>query len=98
MSVIGVSPSGNRWRPVKRAVPPLFQWHHQASMGQLWTERVGAIGQQPDEEPIHRLFRILKRTGYRAYDDDVTTIASGVAFFVVLAVFPGIAAIVGLYS
>jgi membrane protein len=41
---------------------------------------------------------IHKRTGQRAYDDGVTTIASGVAFFVVLAVFPGIAAIVGLYS
>lgn len=48
--------------------------------------------------PIRWLFRILRRTVRRAYDDDVTTIASGVAFFVVLAVFPGIAAIVGLYS
>jgi len=67
-------------------------------MGQSRTERVGAIGQQPGEAPIHRLFRILKRTGRRAYDDDVTTIASGVAFFVALAVFPGVAAIVGLYS
>jgi membrane protein len=67
-------------------------------MGQSLTERVGAIGQQAHEATIHRLFRILKRTGHRAYDDDVTTIASGVAFFVVLAVFPGIAAIVGLYS
>jgi membrane protein len=67
-------------------------------MGQSLTERVGAIGQQAHEATIHRLFRILRRTGYRAYDDDVTTIASGVAFFVVLAVFPGIAAIVGLYS
>ena len=57
-----------------------------------------AHSRQPDEAPIRALFRILKRTGYRAYDDDVTTIASGVAFFVVLAVFPGIAAIVGLYS
>jgi membrane protein len=50
------------------------------------------------EAPIRWLFRTLIRTGRRAYDDDVTTIASGVAFFVVLAVFPGIAAIVGLYS
>jgi membrane protein len=41
---------------------------------------------------------ILKRTAHRAYDDGITTIASGVAFFAVLAVFPGIAAIVGLYS
>ncbi|GEO13700.1 YihY/virulence factor BrkB family protein [Microvirga aerophila] len=57
-----------------------------------------AHSRQPDEALIRALFRILKRTGYRAYDDDVTTIASGVAFFVVLAVFPGIAAIVGLYS
>jgi membrane protein len=56
------------------------------------------MGQQPGEAPIHVLFRILKRAGSRAYDDGVTTIASGVAFFVVLAVFPGIAAIVGLYS
>jgi membrane protein len=56
------------------------------------------MGQQPGEAPIHRLFRILMRTGQRAYEDDVTTIASGVAFFVALAVFPGIAAIVGLYS
>jgi membrane protein len=57
-----------------------------------------AHSRQPDEAPIRALFHILKRTGYRAYDNDVTTIASGVAFFVVLAVFPGIAAIVGLYS
>jgi len=56
------------------------------------------MGQQAGEASIRWLFRILKRTGYRAYADDVTTIASGVAFFVVLAVFPGIAAIVGLYS
>ena len=47
---------------------------------------------------ISNLFRILKRSGYRAYEDGVTTIASGVAFFVVLAAFPGIAAIVGLYG
>ncbi|SCY78042.1 YihY/virulence factor BrkB family protein [Microvirga guangxiensis] len=53
---------------------------------------------QSGEAPIHHLSRILKRTAYRAYDDDITTIASGVAFFVALAVFPGIAAIVGLYS
>jgi membrane protein len=56
------------------------------------------MGQQPGEAPIHSLFRILKRTGSRAYDDGVTTIASGVAFFSVLAVFPGVAAIVGFYS
>lgn len=67
-------------------------------MGQLQTERVGAIGQHPREAPIHRLIHIFQRAGYRAYDDGVTTLASGVAFFVVLAVFPGIAAIVGLYS
>jgi membrane protein len=67
-------------------------------MGHSRTERVGTMGQQPGEAPIHGLFRILKRTGHRAYDDGITTIASGVAFFVVLAVFPGIAAIVGLYS
>ena len=56
------------------------------------------MGQQPGEAPIHRLIRILKRTGHRTNDDGVTTIASGVAFFVVLAVFLGISAIVGLYS
>jgi membrane protein len=61
------------------------------------TERVGATGQLRGEALIH-LYRILRRTGHRAYDDDIATIASGVAFFVVLAVFPGIAAIVGLYS
>jgi membrane protein len=70
----------------------------EASLSQSLTERVDAIDQQPGEAPIHRLFRILMRTRYPAYDDDVTTIASGVAFFVALAVFPGIAAIVGLYS
>jgi membrane protein len=70
----------------------------QASLDQSRTGRVGAIGQQPGEAPIHRLLQILKRTGHRAYHDGITTIASGVAFFVVLAVFPGIAAIVGLYS
>jgi membrane protein len=38
------------------------------------------------------------RTGQRAYRDGVTTIASGIAFFVVLAAFPGIGAVVALYS
>lgn len=42
--------------------------------------------------------RILTRTGRRSYDDGVATIASGVAFFVVLAIFPGIAAVVALYG
>lgn len=42
--------------------------------------------------------RILTRTGRRAYENGVTTIASGVAFFVVLAVFPGIAAVLALYG
>jgi membrane protein len=56
------------------------------------------MNQEAGKASIRWLFRILKRTGYRAYADDVTTIASGVAFFVVLAVFPGIAAIVGLYG
>ncbi len=56
------------------------------------------MSQQPGGAPIHHLFRILKRAGHRAYDDDIATIASGVAFFVVLAVFPGVTAIVGLYS
>jgi membrane protein len=45
-----------------------------------------------------RWLRILTQTARRAFDDGVTTIASGVAFFVVLAVFPGTAAIVALYS
>jgi membrane protein len=45
-----------------------------------------------------RWFRILTRTAHRAFADGFTTIASGVAFFVVLAIFPGIAAIVALYS
>lgn len=45
-----------------------------------------------------RWLRILTQTAHRAFDDGVTTIASGVAFFVVLAVFPGTAAIVALYS
>src|SRR5919112_1924801 len=67
-------------------------------VAQVWTERVGILGQEPGEGPIRWLFRILRHTGRRAYNDGVTTIASGVAFFVVLAVFPGIAAIVGLYS
>ena len=58
----------------------------------------GATDRQPGEAPIHGLIRILERTGHRAYDDGITTTASGVAFFVVLAVFPGISAIVGLYS
>lgn len=56
------------------------------------------MAHQPSEAPVRRLLRVLRRAGHRAYDDDITTIASGVAFFVVLAVFPGIAAIVGLYS
>ncbi|MDQ6704116.1 MAG: YihY/virulence factor BrkB family protein [Pseudomonadota bacterium] len=34
----------------------------------------------------------------RAYRDRVTMVAAGVAFFVLLAIFPGIAAIVSLYS
>ena len=41
---------------------------------------------------------ILWRAGREAVRDRVTTIASGVAFFVVLAVFPGIAALVSLYG
>lgn len=34
----------------------------------------------------------------KAYDDRVTTIAAGVAFFIVLATFPGIAALVSVYG
>jgi membrane protein len=38
------------------------------------------------------------RAARRSYEHDVPTTASGVAFFVVLAIFPGVAAVVALYS
>ena len=47
---------------------------------------------------VKELIDAVWHAGRNAYRDRVTTIAAGVAFFILLATFPGIAALVSLYS
>jgi hypothetical protein len=47
---------------------------------------------------LRNLIGIAWHACQRAYRDRVTMVAAGVAFFVLLAIFPGIAAVVSLYS
>lgn len=47
---------------------------------------------------VRELTSVVLHAGRRAHGDRVTTIAAGVAFFVLLATFPGIATVVSLYS
>jgi len=47
---------------------------------------------------MKKLIRIVWLACRKAYRDHVSALAAGVAFFVILAIFPGVAALVSLYS
>ena len=58
----------------------------------------GREANSPGEIPPRGWADILKRVFWAISDNRILTTSGGVAFFVVLAVFPGIAAIVSLYG
>lgn len=50
------------------------------------------------DPPVRGWFSVLKHLYYRFSDDRVTTVAGGVTFFSLLAIFPAIAALVSIYG
>lgn len=50
------------------------------------------------DPPVRGWFSVLKRVFYRFSEDRVTTVAGGVTFFSLLAIFPAIAALVSIYG
>lgn len=50
------------------------------------------------DPPVRGWFSALKRMYYRFSEDRVTTVAGGVTFFSLLAIFPAIAALVSIYG
>src|SRR5262245_9854168 len=58
----------------------------------------GRIARSPREIPRTGWRDILLRTKQEVADDNVSLVAAGVAFYGLLAVFPGIAALVSLYG
>jgi membrane protein len=50
------------------------------------------------DPPVRGWFSVLKRMYYRFSEDRVTTVAGGVTFFSLLAIFPAIAALVSIYG
>lgn len=50
------------------------------------------------DQPVYGWFSVLKRTYNRFSEHRVTTVAGGVTFFSLLAIFPAIAALVAIYG
>ncbi len=61
-------------------------------------ERLGREAQTPREIPRRGWWMILKRTILQAMDDRLLTEAAGVTFYVLLAAFPALAALVSLFG
>ncbi len=58
----------------------------------------GRDANSPAEIPARGWWQVLKRTACQANEDRLLTEAAGVTFFTLLALFPGIAALVSLYG
>jgi membrane protein len=58
----------------------------------------GRQAESPTEVPKRGWWDILKRTYAEASDDRLLAVAAGVVFYLLLAIFPGIAAFVSLYG
>jgi membrane protein len=58
----------------------------------------GRTAEKPSDIPAHGWWDIASRLIKRIGNDNVTLVAGGVAMYVLLAVFPGLAALVSLYG
>jgi membrane protein len=62
------------------------------------TDDRGRLAESPTAVPRRGWWDILKRTYAEASDDRLLAVAAGVVFYLLLAIFPGIAAFVSLYG
>lgn len=59
---------------------------------------IGRLADSPNEIPLSGWFKILARVGHGISNDNLSLVAAGVAFYALLAVFPGIAALIALFG
>lgn len=71
---------------------------HAASHGGRWDESRGREARTPKEIPARGWRDILWRVKGQMAEDKLSIIAAGVAFYGLLAIFPGLVALVGLYG
>ncbi|MGG5809077.1 YihY/virulence factor BrkB family protein [Falsiroseomonas sp. CW058] len=87
----------------KPAAPPRGHRHDAAHPGghdpaAALPDGKGHDAAQPSDIPARGWWSILKRTLWQASEDRLLTEAAGVTFYVLLALFPAIAALVSLYG
>lgn len=70
---------------------------HAAASAVLEPDR-GRMARRPSDFPAHGWRDILYRTYREATEDRITTVAAGITFFGLLALFPAVTAIVSLYG
>jgi membrane protein len=77
-----------------------FTNEHSATGGDLKRERGdrGRFADHPAEIPLRGWKDILVRTYRSMSEDRVTALAAGVTYYILLALFPGIAALVSIYG
>lgn len=83
-----------------RAKRPGLKKEHSATRGELKRERGdhGRFADHPAEIPPRGWMDILVRTYRSISEDRVTALAAGVTYYILLALFPGIAALVSIYG
>lgn len=69
-----------------------------ASSGSTHERGRGRTAEKPSDIPAHGWWDITWRVIKRIGNDNVTLVAGGVAMYVLLAVFPGLAALVSVYA
>src|SRR5690606_22114401 len=83
------APTGRRHRPMP----------HAASADRNWQERSrGREARAPREIPARGWKDIAWRVKDEIKEDRLSIIAAGVAFYGLLAIFPGLVALVGIYG
>jgi membrane protein len=95
--LLALGSAGQDRRRVVRSRPPAPQQAAEAPRG-VPQDDAGRDAAGPSEIPRRGWWMILKRTAKQASEDRLMTEAAGVTFYVLLALFPAIAALVSLYG